>query len=355
MAEEQDDAQKTEQPSQRRLDEAREKGQLVVSREVGTFFLLAGSTLLCAAALPESARRLTIAGRVFLEQAHALPTDGAGLGRLLAGLMGEAAWAMLLPFLAFIALPILSAVAQNAVVWTGTPLQPKLERISPLAGMKRLFSARSLVELLKSLLKTALVLAALASLLRPEFPHLVASIQLEAGPFLAYLTQLGIKLLAVLALVACLIAGADYAHQRFDFMRQMRMSRQELLDEMKQSDGDPHIKQRLRALRLERARRRMMADVPKSTVVITNPTHFAVALRYAEGETPAPKVMAKGADAVALKIREIAKAHNIPVIENPPLARALHAACETGDLIPPAHYQAVAEIIGYVLHLAEQR
>jgi flagellar biosynthetic protein FlhB len=135
----------------------------------------------------------------------------------------------------------------------------------------------------------------------------------------------------------------------------MRMSRQELRDELKQSEGDPHIRQRLRALRLERARRRMMADVPRATVVITNPTHVAVALRYVAGETAAPEVLAKGVDAVALRIRGVAAASGIPIVENLPLARALHAACEIGAVIPPAHYQAVAEVISYVLRLSEQR
>ena len=157
----------------------------------------------------------------------------------------------------------------------------------------------------------------------------------------------------VLALAAAMVAAADYAHQRADFMRQMRMSRQELLDELKQSDGDPHTKQRLRALRLQRARRRMIADVPRATVVVTNPTHFAVALRYVVGETAAPEVLAKGVDTLALKIRKIAAESGIPVIENAPLARALHAACDVGDVIPAAHYQAVAEIISYVLRLGE--
>ena len=136
----------------------------------------------------------------------------------------------------------------------------------------------------------------------------------------------------------------------------MRMSRQELLDELKQSDGDPHIKQRLRALRLQRARRRMIADVPERTVVVTNPTHFAVALRYVAGETAAPEVLAKGRrHAGAQDPQDRGGEHGIPVIENPPLARALHAACDVGDMIPPAHYQAVAEIISYVLRLGERR
>ena len=159
----------------------------------------------------------------------------------------------------------------------------------------------------------------------------------------------------MLALAVAVVAAADYGHQHAEFMRQMRMSRQEVQDELKQSDGDPHVKQRLRALRLRAGAAPDDRGRARATVVVTNPTHFAVALRYVAGETAAPEVLAKGVDTLALKIRKIAARDGIPVIENPPLARALHAACDVGDMIPPAHYQAVAEIISYVLRLGERR
>jgi flagellar biosynthesis protein FlhB len=355
MSERTDDSQKTEAPSQRHLEEARAKGQVVVSREVATLLIFATATLLTIIAAPGTARSVAAVGRSLLAGAHLVATDGPGLTRLAMALLGELGWPLLLPFLALFAAPVAAAVLQHAVVWTAEPLQPKLERISPLAGVKRLFSARALIELGKSLLKLALVAAALACLMWPELPRVIAASALAAGPLLAYLGDLMTRTLMVLALAAAIVAAADYAHQRADFMRQMRMSRQELLDELKQSDGDPHTKQRLRALRLQRARRRMIADVPRATVVVTNPTHFAVALRYVAGETLAPEVLAKGADTLALKIRKIAAENGIPVIENAPLARALHAACDVGDVIPAAHYQAVAEIISYVLCLGEAR
>lgn len=355
MAEEQDQSQKTEAPTQRRLDEARERGQLVVSREVGTLLLFALAAAMMVAVAPQSAQTLASAARMLLAQPHLLPTDAAGLTHLLGGLLGQLAGALAIPLVAVMLAPIASALLQNGLVWTAEPLQPKLERVSPLAGAKRLFSTRSLIELGKSLLKVGLVATALYLLLRPEAPAIVASGRLEAGPLLVLIVDLVSRSLMGLAAVAAVVAAADYAHQHFDFMRRMRMTRREVQDDHKQSDGDPHIKQRFRALRLERARRRMIADVPKSTVVIANPTHFAVALRYVAGTTAAPEVMAKGVDALALKIREIATQNRIPVIENPPLARALHAACDIGQMIPPAHYQAVAEIISYVLRLGERR
>jgi flagellar biosynthetic protein FlhB len=355
MAEEQDDGQKTEAPSQRRLQEARERGQVVASREVGIAMGFAAAALACAMTAPAAAGAVLEAGRVFLAEAAMLGRDGGRLGPLLLGAFLHAGAALLLPALAFLVVPVLAAVLQNAVVWTGEPLKPKLERVSPLAGMKRLFSLRSLLELLKSTAKIGLVGAALVFLFWPERGALMAAGRLEAGPFAAYLAGLAVRALLAAALVAGLMAGLDYGQQWLAFMRQMRMSRQELREEHKQSEGDPHIKQRLKGLRQERARRRMMADLPKATVVIANPTHFAVALRYVGGETRAPKVLAKGVDALALRIRALAEEHRIPVVENPPLARALHAACEVGDFIPPAHYQAVAEVISYVVRLAEER
>lgn len=322
---------------------------------MSTLLLLAAAAAFAFAGAPQAARTLATVGAALLREAHAVPADGAGLPRLGWSLLAALGLPLLLPLLLFLAAPVLAAVLQNAVVWTAEPLQPKLERISPLAGAQRLFSLRTLVELAKSVAKLALVATALVWLLRPELQRILTAGALAPAPLAALMAELAGRCLVGLAVTALLLAIVDYGHQHFEFMRRMRMSRQELLDELKQSDGDPHVRQRRRAIRLERARRRMMADVPRATVIVTNPTHYAVALRYRAGETAAPEVLAKGLDLLALRIRKIATGHGIPVIENPPLARALHAACEPGDLIPPAHYQAVAEIISYVLRLGERR
>ena len=354
MAEDHDDSQKTEAPSQRRLEEARAKGQLVVSREVATLFLFGGAALLAGTA-PLAAGRIQAAGRTLLAEAHRFPVDPPGLFRLGLTLAADLGWPVALPLLVLFLAPIAASAVQNAIVWSAEPLQPKLDRISPFAGMRRLFSVRALVELGKSLLKLALVVGALGWLLRPELAAIVTASGLAPGALLGLLADLVGRTWMVLALAAAVVAAADYVHQHHDFQRQMRMSRQELLDELKQSDGDPHTKQRLRGLRLQLARRRMIADVPRATVVVTNPTHYAVALRYVAGETRAPEVLAKGVDSMALRIRKIAAENGVPVIENAPLARALHAACDLGDAIPVAHYHAVAEIISYVLRLGERR
>ena len=354
MAEETDRSQKTEAPSQRRLEEARAKGQLVVSREIATLLLFATAALLSVSVAAPAAGRLATVGAGFLSGAHRIAVDPPGLSRLASQLAADLGWAVLVPLGCLMVAPIAGFALQNAVVWTTTPLQPKLERISPLAGARRLFSRRSLVELLKGIAKLTLVTAALALLLWPELAAIVAASVLPPAPLLAFVGDLLGRTLMLLAVVTLLIAIADYAHQHAEFMREMRMSRRELQDELKQSDGDPHTKQRFRALRLARARRRMIADVPRATVVVTNPTHYAVALRYVAGETGAPEVLAKGLDSLALRIRKMATENGVPVVENAPLARALHAACEVGDQIPPTHYQAVAEIIAYVLRLGER-
>lgn len=354
MAEEHDQDQKTEAPSQRRLDEARARGQVVASREVATVLHLGLAALFCGMLVPEALAQLARTGRALLAESHRLHLDREALASFLPAILREGLTALALPALAVFLVPVASAALQNAIVWTGQPLQPSFERLSPLAGLRRIVSPRSLVELLKSLLKTGIVGTALWLLLWPERQAIIASAGLEAGPLLAYLAGLLARMLMLLAVLAALIAAADYGYQRFAFLRELRMTREEVREEHKQNEGDPHIRQRLRALRIERSRRRMMADLPKATVVVTNPTHFAVALRYVPGETPAPKVVAKGADLIALRIRERARGHGIPLVENPPLARALYAACEIGELVPPAHYQAVAEVVSYVLRLGER-
>jgi len=353
MAEERDESKQTEAPTPKRLEEARNRGQVASSREVTAFFLLAASVLAWVAAAPADAARLTLSLRIYLEGAaarhHGLDPGVAGGVLLEALAMGALALAVPLALLSLA--PIVAAVSQNAAVWSTESLGMKWERVSPVAGFGRVFSAKALVEFAKSLVKLAVVSAALGFALWPERARIAASLVLPVPALLDYLREVVLKLFATAATAVGVLALLDFVHARFAMLRQLRMSRQEIMDEHKQNEGDPIIRQRLKALRYERARRRMMADVPKATVIVTNPTHYAVALRYVAGETAAPEVLAKGVDAVALRIREVAALHKVPVVENPPLARALHAGCEIGAAVPPAHYQAVAEIIGYVLRL----
>ncbi len=351
MADEQDDGQKTEQPTQRRLDEARRKGQVASSREVNHALILGAGALLVGVVAPTMTGEIAAALRPLLATPHSFEITAADLDRLLLALLGEVGLALLPTAVLLVVAALAGGLIQNGLVVSAEPLTPKAERISPLGGAKRLFSLRSLVEFGKSVLKIALVGAAATALLWPAAETIIATTGLEVRALLPVLHDLTLRLLAGIALLVGLIALLDSFYQRFEHRKQLRMSRRDLQDEFKQTEGDPYIKARLKSLRMERARRRMMAAVPKATVVITNPTHVAVALRYEPPAMAAPRLVAKGVGPLAERIRALAREHGVPVVENPPLARALHAAVELEAEIPAAHYRAVAEVIGYVMQL----
>jgi flagellar biosynthesis protein FlhB len=351
VAEEQDPAQKTEEPSQRRLEEARRKGQVASSREVNHAMILGAGALLVGLLAPALAGQVATALRPLIERPHSFALTPGDLDRLLAALLGELGLALLLAAGLLFGTALASGLIQNGPILSPAPLAPKLERISPLAGARRLLSLRSLVEFGKGIAKMILVAAAGVALLWPARSTIVEAAGLEIGAVLAVLHDLALRLLAGVAILVGLIALLDGFYQRFEHRKQLRMSRRELRDEFKQTEGDPFLKARLKGQRMERARRRMMAAVPDATVVITNPTHYAVALRYQRVQMAAPQLVAKGVDSVAQRIRELAREHHVPVIENPPLARALHGGVELGAEIPQVHYQAVAEVIGHVMRL----
>ncbi len=227
-----------------------------------------------------------------------------------------------------------------------------LTKLSPLAGLKRMFGFEGWMNLLKGLLKIAVVGLAIWTQLWPERGGLEGILNDTAYGVSANMMHLLFKVMMASLIALGLIGGADYVVQRFRFIKRNRMSKQEIKDEYKQTEGDPTVKAKVKQIRMERARTRMMAEVPKASVVIMNPTHYAVALKYESGKTAAPICVAKGLDGLALKIREVAEEHGVPVIENPPLARALHASVEIDEAIPPEHYKAVAQIIGYVMRLS---
>ncbi len=355
MAEDQDQSQKTEEPTPKKLLDARQKGQVASSKEVSNLLLIGSAAGILGLALPGIMRDLAVGMSHFLRHAGDPGLSGSGLGGGLQRALAQLGFALVVPLIVATIAAIAAPALQNAVIWSTASLQPKLERISPVAGLQRLFSLKSIVEFVKGLVKVAVMTAIGVGVIWPNRQRLVASGHLEVSAALDFLWETSLWVIAAIAACLTLVAALDYAYQRFAFMQQMRMSRRDVQDEQKQSDGDPMVKQRLRALRMEKARQRMMAEVPTSTVIVTNPTHFAVALRYTSGVTPAPKVVAKGVDAVAMRIREIAMASDVPIVESPALARALFRNVSLGALIPSEHYQAVAEIIGYVLRLRPGR
>jgi flagellar biosynthetic protein FlhB len=234
-------------------------------------------------------------------------------------------------------------------------MRPKIDKLSPIKGFSRVFGKAAVSAFLKAVAKLVVVGAALTMALMPRDAELEAVSLIDPVALLPFVRDKAVAMLVSVTCAAALLAGIDYIFSRQSYMKRQRMSRREIKDEMRQSEGDPMVKAKLRQVRQERARRRMMASVPDASVVITNPTHYAVALKYEQGETPAPICVAKGADDVALRIRALAEEHNVPIIEDPPLARALFSTVDVEEAIPREHYEAVAKIIGIVMRLGQRK
>lgn len=351
MANEKDQSQKTEEPTQKRLDDARKKGQVVQSREVSSWLMLLTVAIIVVGLAPGIMSDLGHVLMPFIERPHTLNvgSEGAIEGP------GLALSSVLLPLAVPFALLIVAALAtgflQHGFLISTESLKPDLGKISPLKGLGRLFSSRSLTEFVKGVLKLVIVSGVGVIAIWPEFDTIERLVTMGVPAILDEIHRLVTRLLIGVCAILAAIAALDYLYQRMQHIKQLRMSREEVREEYRQTEGDPHAKARIRQLRQERARRRMMAAVPGADVVITNPTHFAVALKYDQAAMNAPRVVAKGADLVAHRIREVAKASDVPIVENPPLARALYAMVDLDAEIPGEHYKAVAEIIGYVWRL----
>ena len=351
MADDRDDSQATEQPTQKRLDQAREAGDIVKSQEVSTFVLLAGGTLAISMFGKSTATGIAQLLTIFLEHPEQVSMDGAGLAAMMRGTLLHLVL-VLAPFAGvLIAASLAGHVLQARPAFVAARLVPDFSRVSPLAGFKRLFGLDGWLNILKGLAKMGIVGIAIWTQLWPERGMLESILAQSPIGVLGDMSHLLFKILIAALSALLVIAALDYFWQYTSFMRRNRMSKQEIKEEYRQNEGDPAIKAKVRQIRQERARKRMMARVPEATVVIMNPTHYAVALQYESGKTGAPICIAKGIDALALRIRDVAEQNDVPVVENPPLARALHAAVEVDEAVPPEHYKAVAQVIGYVMRL----
>jgi flagellar biosynthetic protein FlhB len=349
MADETDLSEKSEDPTQKRLDDALERGDVVKSQEVNTWFIIAGATLVLSA-FSTSMGSMQISLKELLANAHSIRTDGPGLLSLVTKIEYAMIAAFGVPLLILVIAAIFGNIVQHRLVFSAETLKPKLSKISPIGGAKRLFGKQAWANLLKGLFKVVAIGVVMTMVFWPERHRLDAMVRMDPMSIVALTKGLSLQLLGTVVAILAAVAIADYLFQYRTWFERQKMSLQEIKEEFKQTEGDPHIKGRLRQLRDARRKRRMMAAVPTASVVITNPTHFAVALKYERGMA-APICVAKGMDAIALKIREVAKASDVPVVENPPLARALHAAVKIDDEVPVEHYQAVAEVIGYVMRL----
>lgn len=350
MTEESDRVQRTEEPTPKRLAEARRKGDAPKSQElVAAVMLAAGALALWLAAGP-AGEGFVKAGAAFLDHPHDFSVDGPSMTRLFHTVSLKFGAMLAAAGLLFLAAALMANVAQARPVFTTARMTPKLSKLSPAAGAKRIFGPSGLFNFLKGVFKIVIVGAIMVYALWPDRALLVGLLQAGESDLLSIARPEILKLLALAVAAMAVIAALDYAFQRHSWRERLRMTKEEVRRELKDQEGDPLIRGRLRRERETRGRRRMVAAVKDATVLVMNPTHYAVALKYSPEDDGAPVCVAKGADALALRMRRAANENRVPVVENPPLARALFAAAEIDQEIPVAHYEAVAKIIGFILH-----
>jgi len=345
------DLEKTEPASPRRLEKAREEGQVVRSRELNTFFVLAagvGTLWVMGGFMFHNLSRIV----------HESMWFDPAVGRDTTVMVGSAvslayrALLMLLPLLGvLVVVAILASVILGGLVLSGKALQPKFERMNPLKGIKRMFSAQTLVELFKTLAKAVVIGSVGVVVIMSYREEMLALMHATPSEALTYGMSLVALCCALIVAALILIVVIDAPWQLYSHYKKLRMSRQDVKQEHKESEGDPHVKGRIRQQQRSMARRRMMSEVPHADVVVTNPTHYAVALRYREGTGGAPTVVAKGAGLIAAQIRQVATEHKVPLLSAPPLARALYHHVEVDREIPAALYSAVAEVLAWVYRL----
>ncbi|WMT90012.1 flagellar biosynthesis protein FlhB [Pelagibacterium sp. H642] len=346
-------SEKTEDPSQKRLEDAHKKGDVVKSQEVTTWFMVLGSALVFAFVAPMTSGSILSTLSEYLARADLYEVGGPGFNQFIYGATTTLLGALLVPMMLLALCGVIGNMVQHRMVFSAENLKPKLSKISPLAGFKRLFSTEGLVNFAKGLFKLVVFSTIMVMVVWPDRDRLSTIMTADPIVMLELFQEIGIKIFIATLIAITVVAMLDYLYMRHKWWQRQMMTVKEVRDEYKQMEGDPQLKGRIRQIRLERSRKRMMAAVPEATVVVTNPTHFAVALKY-DREMAAPQVVAKGVDSIALRIRGLAKDHDIPIVENPPLARALYAGAEVGETIPAEHFKAVAQIIGYVMRLKQR-
>jgi len=353
VSEEQDRASKTEEPTEKKIQDALEKGNVPVSKEALTFSSIV--SILAVTFLYISNGVTDLAGTLerFIDDPAGIALhDGSDATSLMHVIAMASGW-FLLPLVAILAVGGLSAsFLQNRPRLVGERVKPKLNRISPKSGFRRIFGAQGWMEFGKAVFKFAIIGFVIAALLFFDADRVVSAMFSDPSSLPELLLTLTVRLLTAVCIATILLVIVDIIFSRSHWRKELRMTRQEVKDEHKQMEGDPHMKAKMRSLARDRSRRRMIADVPRATIVIANPTHYAIALRYVLEEGGAPVVVAKGKDLVALKIREVAQAHAIPVIEDKPLVRSMYDKVELDYPIPPEFYQVVAELL-YLFHYSK--
>ncbi len=355
MASESDSGERTEEATQQRREDFRKRGQVAQTRELSSVFLLFASVLLVA-----------LMSRFFFGQIYELFIMAFG-DDMVANIRGDEGFSHMAMFAvtksAYLLLPVMglywvigiaSSVVQVGFLQNEEALEIRWERLDPVSGFKKMFSMRAFTEGAKACLKMTLILFISYLLLKSQIHELPKLMLYSLPQIFEYLGSVTIRLLAGVGFFMLGLAALDYFYQRWDLEKEMRMTKQEIKEEIKSREGDPMIRARIKRIQREMASKRMMEDVPKADVIVTNPTHIAVALKYDETMV-APQVIAKGADIIAQKIRELAKEHNIPIIENKPLARSMFKTLKIGQAIPKELYTAVAEVLSYVYKLRRKK
>ncbi|MBA84286.1 EscU/YscU/HrcU family type III secretion system export apparatus switch protein [Thalassobius sp. S69A] len=351
-----DDSEKSHEPSQRKLDEAKKKGEIARSTDVTTAAAYGGLLLALLIAGAEGARHFGTTMMLLLSQADAISQDmlSGGAHRLTSWLIADTAFSIG----AWFGLPAVAAIAavaaQRAFLFTPSKLQPKLSRVSLISNAKNKFGISGLFEFFKSFLKLSIYSVLLGFFLWAQFPRVSESVQYDPGGIAVLLGELAIQFVLIVVLIMAVFGGIDYFWQRHRHLVKHRMSHKELRDEHKEAEGDPHLKQERRSRAQQVASRQTVAEVKESDVVIVNPTHYSVALKWSRKPGEAPVCAAKGVDALALQIREIARENGIPVYSDPPTARALYAKLEPGDQIHEEHFRAVAVAIRFSEEMREK-
>ncbi len=353
MADDRDNSEKTEEPTAQRREEFREQGQVAQSRELSTVFMLFGVALV-----------MWFLGKFFLQQVIEMFTKtyqdylvvsarSSDYSEVVKFCLMRGLYIISPILLTTGVLGLASTLFQVGFVISPEVVSPNLDKVDPIQGFQRIFSLRSVIEGLKAILKVILVTGVVYMVIKHELETSPYLINFSMPQLLVYFGTISLKIIFWVAVFMGVLAVFDYGYQKWDLEQKMRMTKQEVKDEIKTREGDPQIKARIRRIQRDLSSKRMMASVPKADVIITNPTHIAVAIMYT-AELPAPQVVAKGAGVIAEKIRELAREHKIPIVENKPLARTLFKTIKIGQIVPRELYNAVAEVLAYVYRIKKK-
>jgi flagellar biosynthetic protein FlhB len=349
---EETDQEKTEEPTGRKLEKARGEGNVAKSQEVSNWFAILSMAAITAFFLPSVAASFTDILAGIMMNAHDQSLDIAQLTETARNLLLSIITVVAVPaIIVFVAALASGLIQTQGFLFTAKSLKPELSKIGFKRGFSKVFSMNAVAEFLKGIIKIIIVTSVVIYFIWPDRDQITSLVGLDTVVFAEVLRREILKILAAIFVVMTLIVVVDVSFQRYQHRKKLRMTKQEVKDEHKNTEGDPQVKNRLRRIRIERSRQRIMAAVPQADVVVTNPTHYAVALKYDQEEMEAPRLTAKGADSLAFKIREVAQEYKVPIVENPPLARGLYGGVELEQQIPPEHYKAVAEVIGYVMRV----